>query len=267
MHYSSVAAGGGVTTFGIIVNALVMSTMLPYSVVIWGYATPAYASPQTSAVTGGLVTVPSSPPASLQEQADLIRRLPDDVMRAVIGGPEGQESPPDLKSPELVLASFSPSAAGTLASRIVPSAAADSCTGLMDAVMAEAAAGDVEGAIAAAFPVLSRFPDSYEAERARLVVENQLSGATPTQLATLASTVLTRGAPVTATEGAAACRIVWTHAQTSSVPEAYDYVISTAGSMLSNWPNAPEAFHLVPMYLGSLDALGDNSGDNSNSHL
>ena len=117
--------------------------MLPYSVAIWGFATPVYASPPTVDLTGGLVAIPALPSVSGQAHADAIRTLPDEVMRSVLGGPEGQETPLDLESPEVVLASFSSSTAGTLASQLIPTSVPDSCTGLMDTLMAEVASGDV----------------------------------------------------------------------------------------------------------------------------
>lgn len=176
-------------------------------------------------------------------------------MTLLVGGPAVIRPAVNLEAPEVMLAGSSSTLPGLLASRTVSGAADSSVTALMDAVMASDSAGDVEDTIVSVLPVLAQYPDSHEARRAQILFEDRLPEATPAQLASLASALMNGAAPTTPAEGLAACRVVAAHARTGEALEAYDYVAAASTAMLTTWPNAPEAYDAVALYLESLTAL------------
>lgn len=218
---------------------------------------PGYIVPKAYAATPSLepLSLPV-PPASPEQNTGIpIQVLPEEMMSLLVGGPAVTRPAVNLEAPEVVLAGFSSTLPGLLVSHTVSGAADSSVTALMDAVMASDSAGDVEDTIVSVLPVLVQYPDSHEARRAQILLEDRLSEATPAQLASLASALMNGAAPTTPAEGLAACRVVAAHTRTAEVLEAYDYVAAASTAMLTTWPNAPEAYNAVPVYLESLTAL------------
>ncbi len=243
------------TTFGVWVNAVVLSVLFSLPVVS-GYKVPgAYASTEVSPSLDPLAQ--SLPPVPSEPEDDIpIQVLPEEVLELMHGGPAVSRPPVNLESPEVVLAGFSPSLSGVVAAQSVSGATTNSCNSLMESVLAADNAGEVEAKILSVLPVLAQYPDSYEAQRARYLLEERLLEASPNQCSALASALMKDSAPVTATESLAVCQVVAAHARTAGTPEAYAYAASTSGALLTSWPNAPEAYDGVPVYLEALDALG-----------
>jgi len=246
---------GKVTTFGVWVNAVVLSALFSLPVVS-GYKVPgAYASTEVSPSLDPLAQ--SLPPIPSEPEDDIpIQVLPEEVLELMHGGPAATRTVVNLASPELVLADFSPSLSGVVAAQAVSGSVERSCTDLMEAVMAADSAGDVVETILSALPVLAQYPDSYEAQRARILLEERLGTATSGQLSPLAASLMSGSAPVTAAESLAACQVVAAHARAAGAREAYEYIAATSTALLTAWPNASEAYDAVPVYLEALDVLG-----------
>jgi len=246
---------GKVTTFGVWVNAVVLSALFSLPVVS-GYKVPgAYASTEVSPSLDPLAQ--SLPPIPSEPEDDIpIQVLPEEVLELMHGGPAVSRPAVNLESPEVVLAGFSPALSGVATPQAVSGSVERSCTDLMEAVMAADSAGDVVETILSALPVLAQYPDSHEAWRAQILLEDRLSEASPAQLASLASALMNSAAPTTPAEGLVTCRVVAAYARTGEALEAYDHVAATSTALLTAWPNASEAYDAVPVCLEALDVLG-----------